>query len=89
MAASTSPRKAGLLLRTHEVSTVPIPYLQEVAAGVGVALGVGVGVGAAVGAVTGGVVGEEPPPQPPTAASATTTTTRLGFSNIDRGSIPV
>jgi len=86
MAAFTSPMKAGLL-RAHEVSTVPIPYLQEVAAGVGVALGVGVGVGAAVGEVTGGVVGDEPPPQPPSADSATTRTTRLGLSIIVRGSI--
>jgi len=66
---------------------VPIPYLQDVAAGVGVALGVGVGAGAAGGDVTGGVVGDEPPPQPP-AARATTRNARLGFSNILSDSQP-
>jgi hypothetical protein len=87
MAAFTSPMNVGLLVRAHEVSTVPIPYLQDVAAGVGVAVGVGVGVGAAVGDVTGGVVGDEPPPQPPT-ARATARNARLGLHNILDSSQP-
>jgi len=87
MAVSTSSRKTGLC-RAHDVSTVPMPYRHDVAAGVGLALGdavgVGAGVGAGVGVVTGGWVGDEPPPQPPTRASATARVNGLGFGDIKR-----